>query len=140
MNKSRTWKPLGEFENVTIDKWHTGDVRISVSSDKKSIEEAVGLCKLWKNEKPSFRVGKTSNRPKTDDTIDEDKTNSNKIKTKKSENKSEDKTEKKVKKVKKSKKEKGNSEKKSVKKENSDNGATDDQVEKAPEAQAENVQ
>jgi len=60
MNKSTGWKPEEEFSHLTIDKWYTGDIRVSVTSDKKSIAEAVKLCKLWKNIRPSFKVAKSA--------------------------------------------------------------------------------
>ena len=73
MNKSRGWKPEIEFtEDIVIDKWYTGDVRVIVTDNLKSIKEAVRICNLWRAERIEFAPRPSKARAKAAKKHDEE--------------------------------------------------------------------
>lgn len=51
-NKSRGWKPSKQYKRLSFEPWHTGDLRVIVLNNEKSIRQAYKLCKEWKEAKP----------------------------------------------------------------------------------------
>lgn len=68
LNKSRGWEPDEDYSELTIDNWHTGDVRAAVVATPKAIKQAVKLCNEWRQAKedhsPEPMKGKSEDKPK----------------------------------------------------------------------------
>jgi len=51
LNKSREWKPSRKYKRITLEPWHTGDLRATVPANYKAMKQAFKLCHEWKDAK-----------------------------------------------------------------------------------------
>jgi len=59
LNKSREWEPSKRYKSITLEPWHTGDIRVTVPANEKALKQAFRLAREWKEAK-EFHKPKTT--------------------------------------------------------------------------------